>query len=83
MQFQLASHDAAVNAKSRDENCAGAEEGVEDEVAFVGGGEEDAFDEGEGLLRRMLAEAFFSDAGGRISQTLFIWRSAFICFINL
>jgi len=52
-----------VNTKGRDENRAGAEEGVEDEVAFVGGGEEDALDEGERFLRGMLAEALFLGGG--------------------
>src|SRR5690348_13112760 len=44
---------------------AGAEEGVEDEVAFVRGGEEDAFDEGERLLRGMFSEFFLPGLGRR------------------
>jgi hypothetical protein len=35
------------------------ERGVEDQVAFVGGGEEDAFEEGDGFLRGMLAVTLF------------------------
>ena len=47
------------------ECCAAAQERVEDEVAFVGGSEEDAFEEGEGLLGGMFAEFFLPGFGGR------------------
>ena len=48
-----------------DERGARAEEWVEDEVAFGGGGEEDAFEEGERFLGGMLAEFFFPGFGRR------------------
>ncbi len=44
---------------------AGAEERVEDEVAFGRGGEKDALDEGERLLRWMFAEFFLPGLGRR------------------
>lgn len=46
-------------AERGEEGGAGAGEGVEDEVAFVGGGEEDALEEGDGFLCGVLAEFFF------------------------
>ena len=52
-----------MKTQSGDSGGSGAEEGVEDEVAFVGGGEEDAFDEGERLLRGMFAEELFLGGG--------------------
>ena len=39
--------------------CAATEERIEDQVAFVGGGLEDAFEEGDGLLGGVLAVALF------------------------
>ena len=48
----------AAETERSEEGGATAEEGVEDEVGFVGGGEEDAFEEGDGLLRGVLAEFF-------------------------
>jgi len=56
---EFAAERATVEAKRGEERGAAAEEGVEDEVAFVGRGEEDAFEEGDGLLRGVLAEALF------------------------
>ena len=57
-------HCAATFVASGQNGGAGAGEGVEDEVAFVGGGEENAFEEGDGFLRGMLAEALFPGFGG-------------------
>lgn len=45
------------------EGCPAAGEGIEDEVAFVGGGEEDAFEEGDGFLGGVLAEFFLPGLG--------------------
>ncbi len=50
--------------KCGEERGATAGKGVEDEVAFVGGGEEDAFEEGDGFLRGVLAEFFLPGFGG-------------------
>src|SRR5579872_3023644 len=61
IEFNSSALAAAVNCG--DCGRSGAEEGIEDQVAFVGGGEEDAFDEGEGLLRGMFAEALFLGGG--------------------
>lgn len=61
----FAADDAAVGAQGGEGGGAGAEEGVEEEVAFVGRGEEDAFEEGERLLRGMLAEFFLPGFGRR------------------
>ncbi len=48
----------------RGEDCgAAAGERIEDEVAFVGGGEEDAFEEGDGFLGGVLAEFFLPGFG--------------------
>src|SRR5579863_4890467 len=52
-------------AKGGEGGGAGAEEGVEDEVAFGGGGEENTFEKGDGLLRGMLAEFFLPGFGWR------------------
>ncbi len=48
----------AAEVECGEERGAAAGEGVEDEVAFVGGGEEDAFEKSDGLLRGVLAEFF-------------------------
>src|SRR2546425_9483614 len=47
---EFAAESVAAETKCREQRGAAAGEGVEDEVVFVGGGEEDAFEEGEGFL---------------------------------
>ena len=49
--LEIDADDLARKAKGGDGGGAGAEERVEDEVTFVGGGEEDAFEESDGFLR--------------------------------
>ena len=53
-----------MRAERGDGGGAAAEEGVEDEVAGVGGGEQAAFDEGDGFLGGVFAVGFFG-IGGR------------------
>ena len=61
---KLAAKDVAVQAE-RGEDCGTASrKRIEDEVAFVGGGEEDAFEEGDGFLGRVLTEFFLPGFGG-------------------
>ena len=73
LELEFATVSIAMQAKSTEECCAATHERVKDQVAFVGGGEDDAFEKRDGLLGWMLAEEFFSAAsGGRTSQTLFI-----------
>jgi len=60
---EIAAEGVTAKAEGGEERGAGAGEGVEDEVAFMGGGEEDAFEEGDGLLRGMLAEFFLPGFG--------------------
>ncbi len=61
--FHFDADESAVEADAGDGGGAAAEEGVEDEVAGVGGGEEAAFDEGDGFLGGMFAVGFFGVAG--------------------
>src|SRR5260370_23742074 len=61
---EFAAEGVAAEAECREESGAAAGEGVEDEVAFVGGGEEDAFEEGDGFLGGVLAEFFLPGFGG-------------------
>jgi len=65
VEGEFAAEGASAEAKRGEEGGAGTEEGVEDEVAFGGGGEEDAFEESDGLLRGMLAEFFLPGFGRR------------------
>src|SRR6266851_5077786 len=61
---EFAAEGVAVQAE-RGEDCgAASRKRIEDEVAFVGGGEEDAFEEGDGFLRGMLAEFLLPGFGG-------------------
>ncbi len=60
---EFAAECVAAEAQRGEKGGAGAGERVEDEVAFVGGGKEDAFEERDGLLRGMLAEALFPSFG--------------------
>src|SRR6266702_2999114 len=53
---KFAAKSVTAEVKCGEERGAAAGEGVEDEVAFVGGGEEDALEEGDGFLRGVLAE---------------------------
>ena len=46
------------------QRCAAAVAWIKDQVAFVGGGEEDAFEEGYGFLRGVFAEFFLPGFGG-------------------
>ena len=55
---EFAAEGVTAEAEGGEEGGAGAGEGVEDEVAFIGGGEEDALEEGDGFLRGVLAEFF-------------------------
>ena len=64
LDVEIAAECTAAQAEGADDCCAAAEERIEDEVAFVGGGEEDAFEEGDGLLGGVLAVALFG----------FVWR---------
>jgi len=61
---EFAAEGVAAQAESAEDCGAAAEEGIEDEVAFVGGGLEDAFEEGDGLLGGVIALALFG----------FVWR---------
>ena len=58
--------------------------GSRTKVAFVGGGEEDAFEEGDGFLGGVLAE-FFLPGFGRAdpSQTDFICLPRLVSFMSL
>src|SRR5437899_9240297 len=62
---EFAAHGAAAETEGGKERGAAAEERVEDEVAGIGRGEEDAFEQGDGLLRGMLAEALLPRLGRR------------------
>ena len=80
--LEIYSYDLPREAQCGDCGAA-AEERVEDGVAFVGGGEEDAFQEGEGLLGGVLAEFFLAGVGRRIGQTDFICLPPASCFMSL
>ena len=58
-------HKPALFSKRGNSTGAAAHEGIEDEIAFAGGSEEDAFEEGDGLLRGVLAEFFLPGFRGR------------------
>src|SRR2546422_7603934 len=60
---EFATESVATETESRKKSGAATGEGVEDEVAFVGGGEEDAFEEGNGFLGGVLAEFFLPGLG--------------------
>ena len=60
---EFAAEGVAAEAECCEQGGGAAGEGVEDEVAFVGGGEEDALEEGDRLLRGVLAEALFPGLG--------------------
>ena len=64
VDVEFAAVGLATEAQRGDEGCAATEEWVEDEVAFVGGGEEDAFEEGDGLLGGVFAVALFGFVRG-------------------
>src|SRR5579863_5943535 len=55
----------SAQAQRGDQCCPAAHERVEDEVAFIGGGAEDAVEKREGLLGGMLAEFFLPRFRGR------------------
>ena len=61
--LKIDSHNFSGMTQGGEGGGAGAEEGVEDEVAFGGGGEENALEKGERLLRGMLAEFFLPGFG--------------------
>jgi hypothetical protein len=63
--IDLDAHKPTARSKRGEGGGAGAEEGVEDEVAFGGGGEENTLEKGERLLRGMLAEFFLPGFGRR------------------
>ena len=65
LELEIAAHCAAAKAKGGEERGAAAHERVEDEIAFIGGSEENAFEEGDGLLRGVLAEFFLPGFRGR------------------
>src|SRR5713101_1061724 len=65
VEGEFAAKGVAAKAKRGKQRGAAAEERVEDEVAGIGGGEEDAFEQGDGLLRGMLAEALLPRLGRR------------------
>ncbi len=54
----------AVQAEGGEDGGTAATKGIENQVAFVGGGEEDAFEEGDGFLGGVLAEFFLPGFGG-------------------
>src|SRR5260370_20287589 len=60
---EFAAEGVATEAKRGERGGAAAGERIEDEVAFVGGGEEDAFEEGDGFLGGVLAEFFLPGFG--------------------
>jgi len=60
---EFAAESVTAETKCGEERGAAAGEGVEDVVAFVGRGEEDAFEEGDRLLRGVLAEFFLPGFG--------------------
>jgi hypothetical protein len=61
-QSEFDADEVASEADAGDGGGAAAEEGVEDEVAGVGGGEDAAFDEGDGFLGGVFAVGFFGVA---------------------
>jgi len=63
LELEFAAVGASVQTKGAQQSRATAHERVEDQVAFVRGGEDDAFEERDGLLRWMLAEELFFAAG--------------------
>ena len=65
VEGKLAAQSVAAETEGGKERGAAAEERVEDEVAGIGRGEEDAFEQGDGLLRGMLAEALLPRLGRR------------------
>jgi len=65
LEFEFATVGAAAQAKGGQERGAAAHERIEDNVAFVGGGEDDAFEQRDGLLGWMLAEDFLPRLGRR------------------
>src|SRR5215467_2848318 len=60
---EFAAQRVTAEAERGEESGAGAGEGVEDEVAFVRRGEENAFEERDGFLRGMLAETLLPGFG--------------------
>ena len=60
---EFAPEGVAVQAEGGEDCCAATTKRIEDEVAFVGGGEEDAFEERDGLLGGVLAEFFLPGFG--------------------
>ena len=54
----------SAQAQGADDCCAATHKRIEDEVAFVGCGLEDAFEEGDGLSGGVLAVAFFGFVWG-------------------
>ena len=60
---EFAAEGVTAEAEGGDKRGAATTERVEDEVAFVGRGEEDAFEEGDGFLRGVLAEFFLPGFG--------------------
>ena len=60
---EFTAESVAAQAERGNQSSPAAQERIEDEVAFVGGGEEDAFEEGEGLLGGVLAVALLGFIG--------------------
>ena len=80
---EFAAESVTAEVECGEERGTAAGERVEDEVAFVGGGEEDALEEGDGFLGGVLAEFLLPWFGGRISQTDFICLPRLVSFMSL
>src|SRR2546427_482479 len=65
VEGEFAAQSVAAKTEGGKERGAAAEERVEDKVAGIGGSEEDAFEQSDGLLRGMLAEALLPRLRGR------------------
>src|SRR5260370_37093692 len=65
IEGEFAAESWAAETEGGKKRGAAAEEGVEDEVAGIGRGEEDAFEQGDGLLRGMRAGTLLPKLGGR------------------
>ena len=81
LELEIAAEGAAAKAEGGEERGAASHEGIEDEVAFAGGSEEDTFEEGDGLLRGCLPNFFSQDSGGGMVQTDFICLPPAISFM--
>jgi len=59
VEREVAAKGVTAQAECGNERGCRASERIEDEVAFVGGGEQDSFEESDGFLRRVFAEFLF------------------------